>query len=309
MNSKLLVLCLALVLSSGLITCPAAPDTSVEATNILRNLLTTKTLLLSSRPKFIIQTSHYNSSSEIPDFAHIDIVAPKMIQQFGFKARLSRSGYPMTVMQVAANKDHTTVLIETSEGLPYCVMTDHFLIMCDPDHPGGLVYNDEGTVLWGFLQGVDRTKAFLQMTFLSTNVPPAAILDLDFSIKSMWAKKTNVSYLASDETVKILTRKSSLEVRLSQANSQDEFGVKELKLQGSSGSFDFTDFQIGAPAEKGLLQLSERDLEDLNLPLRKLDTGEFGHLGLFVPEGIFDTAVARQTAEKLQSLVSAHLSK
>src|SRR5215831_12856440 len=98
MNAKLL-LYFALVLSSGLITCPAAPDTSVEATNILGNLLTDKTLLLSSRPKFIIQTSHYNNSSNIQNFAHVDIVAPKMIQQFGFKARLSRSGYPVTVMQ------------------------------------------------------------------------------------------------------------------------------------------------------------------------------------------------------------------
>ena len=308
MNSKLL-LSLALALGGGLITFAATPDTSVEATNILGNLLTTKTLLLSSRPKFIIQTSHYNNASNIQNFAHVDIVAPKMIQQFGFKARLSRTGHPMTVMQVAANKDHTTVLIETSEGLPYCVMTDHLLVICDPDRPGGLAYYDEGTVLWGFFQSMDRTNASFQMTFMPTNVPPAAILDLSTSIKIVWAKKTSVSYLASDETVKILTRKSSLEVRLSKANSRDEFGVKELTLREPNMSFDFSDFQIGAPAEKDLLQLSKRDLEEFNLPLRKLDTGEFSHLGLLVPEGIFDTTVARQTAEKLQSMVSAHLSK
>ena len=31
-------------------------------------------------------------------------------------------------MRVAANENHTTVLIETSEGQPYCLMADHLLL-------------------------------------------------------------------------------------------------------------------------------------------------------------------------------------
>src|SRR5690348_10484331 len=135
MNPKLL-LSLALILSGGLTTSSAVPDPSTDVTNILRSLLIDKTLVLSSRPKFIIQTSKDEDSALIKDFAHVDILAPKMIQQFGFKALLSRPGHPITIMQVAANKGHTTVLVETSGGQPYCLMADHLLVICDPDHPG-----------------------------------------------------------------------------------------------------------------------------------------------------------------------------
>ena len=52
-----LILCLAFVLIGGLIACRADSNTPTDVTNILRNLLTNKTLVLSTRSKFIIETS------------------------------------------------------------------------------------------------------------------------------------------------------------------------------------------------------------------------------------------------------------
>ncbi|HUZ06576.1 MAG TPA: hypothetical protein VMV89_03730 [Candidatus Paceibacterota bacterium] len=299
-------LCLALVLSGGLINCPADTDTSADATNILRNLFTNKTLVLSSRQKFIIQTSQNQGPSGWPTFANVDIVAPKMIRQFGFKAELSRPDHPTTVMRVAANENHTTVLIETSEGQPYCLMADHFLVICDSDNPGGLAYCDGGTVLWGLFQSMDRTNTSFQMMFVATNVPPAAILDLSFVIKGAFAEMTNASYQAGSRTIRIQTKWSSREIELSDANSHDLLGVKEVKIHGDTAAFDFSDFRIDTTPIKGLFQFSKHDLQKLNLPLRALNSSEFGHLEISIPEGFPDTEATKAAAEKLQSLIASH---
>jgi hypothetical protein len=300
-------ICLALVLSGGLIGCSAVPDTSTGVTNILRSLLTDKTLVLSSRPTFIIQTSKYNDSAITQDFADIDILAPRMIQQFGFKAQLSRPGHPITIMQVAANEDRATVLVETSGGQPYCLMADHLLVICDPDRPGGLAYYDGGTVLWGLFQGIDRTNASFQMTFMATNVPPATILDLSFLIKSTWSKKTNASYEVGSRTIRIRTMTSLQEIELSN-DPHDSFGIEAMKLHNGSVGFDFSDFQIGATPIKGLFQFSKSDLRGLNVPLRALNTGEFNHLALFIPDGFPDMKEAK-ASEKLQSMIKTRMSE
>lgn len=307
MNFKLL-LCLALVLSDGLIGCSAVPDPSTDVTNVLRSLLTDKNLVLSSRPKFIIQTTKYNDSALIKNFAHIDILAPKMIQQFGFKARLSRPGHPTTIMQVAANEDHTTVLVETSEGQPYCLMADHLLFICDPDHLGGLAYYEGGTVLWGLFQAMDRTNASFQMTFMPTNVPPATILDLSFVIKSAWAKKANASYEAGSKIIRIQTSTTSQEIELSN-DPHDSFGIEEVKINGGNAAFDFSDFQIETTPMKGLFRVSKNDLQQLNLPLRALNTAELNHFQLLIPDGFPVTTVEKEAANKLQALIKDHLSQ
>lgn len=296
--------CLALILSGGLIVCSAAPEASANVTNILKGLLTDKTLVLSSRPEFIIQTGN---SAAIRDFAHVNILEPRMIQQFGFRARLSRPGYPATIMQVAANEDHTTVLVETPEGLPYCLMADHLLVVCDPDYPGGLAYYDGGTVLWGLFQGIDRTNASFQMTFMATNVPPATILDLSFLIKSMWSRRTNVSYEARSRTIRIQTMTSSQKIELAN-DPHDSFGIEAMKLKNGNVTFDFSDFQIGTTPIRGLVQFSKSDLRVLNVPLRALNMGEFNHLELFIPDG-FPNARDAKASERLQSMINAYMPK
>jgi hypothetical protein len=300
-----LILCLALVLSGGLISCHADMDAPTDVTNILRNILTTKTLTLSSRPKFIIQTIQNQGSSEWPTFAPVDILVPR-IQQFVFKAQLSLSGHPTTVMQVAANENHTTVLIETSEAQPYCLMADHLLVVFDPDNPGGLAYYDGGTVLWGLFQGMDRTNTSFQMTFMATNVPPAAILDLSFLINGAFAKMTNASYEASSRTIRIQTTRGSEEIQLSNDDPFNPFGLEKLKLNSNGTAFDFSDFQIETTRIKGLFQFSKQDLQELNLPLRALNTSELGHLALLIPEGFTDAVATKAAAKKLQSLIASH---
>jgi hypothetical protein len=305
-NSKLL-LCLAFILSGGLFDCLGVPDIYTDATNILRGLLTDKTLVLSSRPKFVIQTSQNQGPSGLPTFAHVDIRAPRMIQQFGFKAQLSRPGHPITIMQVAANEDHATVLVETSGGQPYCLMVDHLLVICDPERPGGLAYYDGGTVLWGLCQGIDRTNASFQMAFMATNVPPVTILDLSFLIKSTWSKKTNASYEVGSRTIRIRTMTSLQEIKLSN-DPHDSFGIEAMKLHNGTVGFDFSDFQIGTTPINGLFQFSKSDLRGLNVSLRALYTGEFNHLALFIPDGFPDMREAK-ASEKLQSMIKTRMSE
>jgi hypothetical protein len=113
-------------------------------------------------------------------------------------------------------------------------------------------YYDGGTVLWGLFQSMDRTNTSFQMTFIATNVPPAAILDLSFLIKDAFAEMTNASYEASSRTIRIQTMWSSREIELFADNPHDPFGVKEVKLNGDRAAFDFSNFQTETTPIKDL---------------------------------------------------------
>ena len=145
----------------------------------------------------------------------MDITARKMISQFSFKAQLSRPGHALIVMHVAANKDHATVLLQTADGQPYFLMSDHMCVICDQDNPGELAYYDGGTVQWGLFQSVDnRTNADFEMSFIGTNVPPSIVLDVRFIIQGSVAIMTNLAYSTYDNKLKISSARGSVEVAL-----------------------------------------------------------------------------------------------
>jgi len=303
MKPKLL-LGLALVLS-GIINCRAAADTSAAATNILDNLFATKTLVLASRPKFIIETAQRQSSADSPTFNYISIITPKMIDRFSFKAQLSRPGHPPVVMQVAANPDHATVVIQTPAGQPYFLMADHLCAICGQDNPGQLDFYDAGTVRWGLFQSLDRTNADFQMSFIATNVPPAIVFDLRFIIQSSIAKMTSLAYSTNDNKIKITTSRGSLELQLAKADANDSFGVVEVKIQTGDVAFEFMDFKVGSEPPSGLFQFTKTDLEKLGVPLHALAEADLNHLNPYTPQGFPATAAERAVTDKLQELIKS----
>ncbi len=307
MKSKL-ILGLALVLSGAslVLFAPQRAHGDPTATNILNNLFETKTLVLASRPKLIIPVAQGQTSSDSPTFNYANIIAPKLIDRFSFKAQLSRPGHPLINMQIAANREHATVLLQTPDGLPYLLMADHLCVICDQDNSGELAYFNGGTVQWGLYQSVDRTNADFQMNFIGTNVPPAVVFDLRFIIQGSVAKMTSLAYLSDDKKIKISSSKGSLEVALAKDDPNNSFGVAEVKIQRGDGVFGFSDFKVGAMPLKGLFQFTTTDLQKLGVPLRALDVSDLNRLNPYIPEGFPNTEKEKAAAIKLQSLIASH---
>jgi len=300
-----LILCLALVLNGALfgLFAPQKAHGDPTATNILNNLFATKTLVLASRPKLIISSDQRQTSSNSPTLNYVDIIAPKMIDRFSFKAQISRPGHPLIVMHIAADHDHATVLLQTADGQPYFLMADHLCVICDQDNPGELAYYDGGTVQWGLFQSVDRTNADFQMTFIGTNVPSAVIFDLRFIIQGSLAKMTSMIYLSDNNTIKISSSRGSVGVTLVKDDPNNPFGVAEVKIQNGDSVFDFSDFKVGAMALKGQFQFTTSDLQKLGVPLRALDVSDLNRLNPYIPQGFPNSEKEKEAARKLQSLI------
>jgi len=279
-------------------------DTYPVATNILNELLATKTLVLSSRPKFIIQSDQAQARPDSLNFEHVDLLASNLIQEFGFKAQLSRSGHSSTIMQVVAKQDHVLVVVKTSAGQPYCLMADHFLAICDPNKSGGLACYEVGTVLWGLLQSLDRTNLTFQMTFMATNVPPAAVCDIKYVLQRSLARMTNASYASDDGIVKMSAGKTSVQIKPSNGSSNDPFGIAQLELKGENSTFYFSDFKIKPSTFKGVPQFSRLNLQELGLPLRELNASELNRLQLLIPDGFPGTQAEEEATRKLQDLIT-----
>jgi TPR repeat protein len=231
------------------------------ATNVLSNLLETKLLVLS-----------LTGSSAAPGYE--------------FEVRLSRTGHPTTVMRIAADTRSTAILIQTTNGLPFCLMERGLFVRCDPAQPGGLAYYQGGTVLWHLTADPDTGDTEFTCAFAGVDQPPDVRLDLRRILQAALARKTVMAYDETNRTLRLTSTKGSvLEVKLSPPGVADFFGATEIRLHGTNSALEISKIRAGTAALRPLADIAPRDLTQMGLPLRVLGNTELSQLTWLIPDG------------------------
>lgn len=300
------IISLALVFT-GMSVFSSTTNATPQAKEIVETLLKNKTLVLLTKTNFM---SYAEQAPDKYNYLGMYVKSSKMIRQFGFKALMSRPGLTETVMKVAADTNHVTVVVQSPNGLPYCILSDHFALQCDPQNPGGLLYSTEGTIQWGYYQAPDLDKMALSkqqmefsLTFLPMNTTPSAFLEANHLVKEYLDAATNTTYTASTRTVQLKTKTAELKLILAKSNPEDPFGIQELEItkQNSNARLGFSEFKFGAKAQHDLLKISIQDLKRMGLPLRELKKGQ--SFSPLIPPGFPSSPKEKAASDKLKELI------
>jgi hypothetical protein len=128
-----------------------------------------------------------------------------------------------------------------------------------------------------------------------------------FIIQGCIAKMTSLSYSTNDNKIKFSTSRGSVTVTLVKDDPNDPFGVAEVNIQNGGGSFDFTDFKMGALSRNDLFQFTKGNLQELGVPLHALVKNDLIQLNPYIPQGFPNSEQEKAASKKLQSLIASHL--
>lgn len=276
-----LILGLALVLS-GIINCRADADTSAAATNVISSFLDSRLANLSLTR------------------------SPSVSRQFEFDVLAvfpNNPDLPRTVMRVVADQDHAAILIQNTNALPYCLMENGLVVVCDPKRAGGLAYYEGNTLRWNFSKKNKNSKIDYSWGITATNLPPEVDLDLRSILQDIPLDRVKVTFDQQNRTLQCLSSKVFLSVIISQKDDSKSFGADRIEFAGGGAMLAISDIHVGAPlALQALFGISKDDIEKIGLPLRNLNGNEFTNI-LIVPKNFPPSDKEAAAAKKLQSFL------
>jgi uncharacterized protein len=271
-------LCLGLP-DAGFQPCQAE-EARLEATNILQGLVNDRPLHLS--------------------------LTQGASQPFAFEFRAAQKAvagqapaFRPTVFRVRADRDDTSIVIQSDDGLPYCFMKRGLFVCCDPVNDGGLAYYEGGTIDWEFASGAEDNINF-NCSFVAANEPARIVVDLKQLLQRALSKGTNFSCDQKSRTVQVISDKGSvLHVAPAGEDMAPRFGIRELDLSSENTTVALSNFQV-VTLTRDRTDLARRDLEKTGLPLRVLNSQELLRLSLFVPVEFPKNEKEKRAAEKLK---------
>ncbi len=228
--------------------------------------------------------------------------------RFHFVIRLSKEvkGDPpqYTEYVIVKNQDRVGVLIRSSEGLPYCYLTEGLMVVLDRAHPGGLALHVGGAPLVYFRMAGEDKLDFRVTHSMRAN---KAVVDLDVGpiLQMLAGKVRSATYEWSSGVIVGQTQGSALMLTLPAAARPGDFGLRNLVNKMASGqTLALLDAASGVEPPLDLTRLSRQSLMDLGLPIRQVEDADREALSLLVPHNFGADEKERQAATKLLSLLS-----
>lgn len=233
--------------------------------------------------------------------------SPSVSRQFEFDVLAAYPAIPdlpWTVMRVVANQDQAAVLIQNTNGLPYGLMENGLVVVCDPKRAGGLAYYEGDMVHWNFSKKNKVGNIDYSWGVDATNVPTVVLSEVDLDLRSILQDipldRVKVTFDQQDRRLQIVSSKVFLSVTISQKGDSKSFGADRIAFSGGGVSLAISDIHVGAPlALQPLFGLSKADIEKIGLPLRQLHGNEFTNI-LTVPPNFPASDKEAVTAKRLQ---------
>lgn len=229
--------------------------------------------------------------------------SPSVSRQFEFDVLSvypSNPDLPRTVMRVVANQDRAAVLIQATNALPYCLMENGLVVVCDPKRAGGLAYYEGNTLRWNFSKNNKGNTIDYTLEIAATNLPPEVDLDLRSILQDIPLDRVKVAFDQQNRKLQCLSSKVFLSVTISQKGDSKSFGADRIEFAGGGVALAISDIHVGTPlALQPLFGLSKADIEKIGLPLRQLHGNEFTNI-LTVPPNFPASDKEAVTAKRLQ---------
>lgn len=298
MNGRIVDVGSALVIAMLLIAVPAigAPETApaapgaAAAAEATADAATEISRLLAGRPLRL------STEDERPP------------DRFHFVLRLTmvtRGAKPQyTDYVVVKDGGRVGILVRSLDGLPYCYMTEGYMVMLDKKKPGHLLVLTRGAPDFAFREAKEKGAVDFRVSHAGTAEKARVELDLGYVLAVAAQRLESASFDRGNATLFARTKTTALLITLPAVDEPGGFGLRSFVTRNNSGqTLAFLDLTAGGRPPLDLANATPAAVKDLGLPSREMAEGEPAALALIVPPGFGTDARERAAAEKLAGLL------